>query len=395
MDTHALAAAFPFTSPDLACPLSNTSVLYGANVSSPSLVTWDRWTLDNHNAVILARSGAGKSYFAKLEALRSMYAGVDVAVIDPEDEYARLAEAVGGAHIALGTARRTAQPVRPALRRGRRRWTPSPAVHCSCTPSSPSCSATRSTLRTRAALDRAIFATYNAAGITEDPRTWSRPAPLLRDLAATLETSEDPEGQGARRASRTVRVRQLPRPVRRPDHDQARRPSRRLLAAGRPRRAEDRRHPADPGCRSGGRVSDPRDRRRRFVIVDEAWLLMRDGEGAKFLYRLAKSARKHWAGLTVVTQDAADVLASDLGRAVVSNSATQILLRQAPQAIDQVCEAFRLSDGERAFLLAADRGEALLSCGSQRVALRSLASPVEHDVCTTDPAELDADGAAI
>jgi DNA helicase HerA-like ATPase len=145
-------------------------------------------------------------------------------------------------------------------------------------------------------------------------------------------------------------------------------------------------------------VSDPRDRRRRFVIVDEAWLLLRDGEDAKFLYRLAKSARKHWAGLTVVTQDAADVLASDLGRAVVSNSATQILLRQAPQAIDQVCEAFRLSDGERAFLLAADRGEALLSCGSQRVALRSLASPVEHTICTTDPAELadlDADGATL
>jgi type IV secretory pathway VirB4 component len=132
MDTHALAAAFPFTSPDLACPLSDTSVLYGANVSSPSLVTWDRWTLDNHNAVILARSGAGKSYFAKLEALRSMYAGIEVAVIDPEDEYARLAKTVGGARIALGSPAYASTPSTCPPVRTRPR-TRSPGERSSCT----------------------------------------------------------------------------------------------------------------------------------------------------------------------------------------------------------------------------------------------------------------------
>jgi hypothetical protein len=125
-------------------------------------------------------------------------------------------------------------------------------------------------------------------------------------------------------------------------------------------------------------VSDPAARRRRLVVVDEAWLLMRNPEGAKFLYRMAKAARKHWAGLAVVTQDAEDVLGSDLGRAVISNAATQVLLRQAPQAIDLAAAAFRLSAGEKALLLSAGRGEGLLACGpSARVSFQALASPAE------------------
>jgi type IV secretory pathway VirB4 component len=125
---------------------------------------------------------------------------------------------------------------------------------------------------------------------------------------------------------------------------------------------------------------------RRLVLVDEAWLMLRAGLGAKFLFQLAKSARKHGAGLTVVTQDAADVLGTEVGRAVVSNAATQVLLRQAPQAIKAVAEAFGLTDGEQAFLLSAARGDALLTCGSSRVAFHSLASDVEHDLVVTGPA---------
>jgi type IV secretory pathway VirB4 component len=121
------------------------------------------------------------------------------------------------------------------------------------------------------------------------------------------------------------------------------------------------------------------------VLVDEAWLLMRDRAGAVFLNRLAKSARKHWCGLTVVTQDAADLLGSDLGQAVVANSATQVLMRQAPQAIEAVAEAFRLSEGERRLLLGAERGQAVLLGGGERVAFKSCASPEEDRLCTTDP----------
>jgi type IV secretory pathway VirB4 component len=127
----------------------------------------------------------------------------------------------------------------------------------------------------------------------------------------------------------------------------------------------------------------------RLVLVDEAWLLLRGGLGAQFLFRLAKSARKYGAGLTVVTQDAADVLSTDVGRAVVSNAATQVLLRQAPQAIDAVSEAFGLTQGERAFLLSAGRGDALLAAGSSRVAFRAVASDIEHGVVVSGPPPAD------
>src|SRR5215213_6690206 len=136
------------------------------------------------------------------------------------------------------------------------------------------------------------------------------------------------------------------------------------------------------------RVTDPGDRWPRLVVVDEAWLLLQQPTGAQFLLRAAKSGRKHWAGLTIATQDTADVLGTDLGRAVVANAATQILLRQAPQAIDAVVDTFGLSDGERAFLLAADRGHALLCAGAHRVGFQAVAADAEHDLITTDPAEL-------
>ncbi|HSZ31276.1 MAG TPA: conjugal transfer protein TraC, partial [Pseudonocardiaceae bacterium] len=126
----------------------------------------------------------------------------------------------------------------------------------------------------------------------------------------------------------------------------------------------------------------------RLVVVDEAWLLMKQPAGAEFLFRMAKASRKHWAGLTVSTQDTADVLSSDLGKAVVANAATQILLRQAPQAIDEITRAFDLSAGERQFLLSADRGQGLLSSGTQRVAFQAISSPTEHHLVTSDPAEL-------
>lgn len=120
---------------------------------------------------------------------------------------------------------------------------------------------------------------------------------------------------------------------------------------------------------------------RRLVVVDEAWTLLREGEGARFLYRLAKAARKRRAGVAVVTQDAADLLGSDLGQAVIANAATQILMRQAPQAIDLIADTFALTGGEARMLLAAGRGEALLLAGSHRVAFQTVASAREHQLC--------------
>ncbi|MFB6393569.1 VirB4 family type IV secretion system protein [Polymorphospora lycopeni] len=391
MDTQALAAAFPLSSPDLPAPLpgdppATGGVLYGTNPASAGIVWWDRWAQENHNSVVLARSGAGKSYFVKLEILRSLYQGVQVAVVDPEDEYPRLADAVGGSIVRLGLPGVKINPLdlpagdrRPDVltRRGLFLHTlvsvllghqPPPAE--------------------RAALDRAVIAVYRQAGITADPATHHRPAPLLRDLAAALDADGDPAAAAlAARLVPWVRgsfsnlfdgptthtpaghlvvwsLRQLP--------DELRTVGTLLALDSIWRTVDAPEHPSQ----------------RRLVVVDEAWLLMRDGEGAKFLFRMSKAARKRNAGLTVITQDAADVLATDLGQAVVSNAATQILLRQAPQAVDAVAAAFGLTGGERRLLLSARRGQGLLISGTNRTAFEAISSRAEDVLATTNPAEL-------
>ena len=373
-DTDALAASFPFASAELS---ATTGVLYGTATNGSGLVLWDRFAQDNHNSVILARSGAGKSYLAKLEALRSLYAGIEIAVVDPEDEYRRLAETAGGAYVHLGAPGVRVNPfdlssgpdaltrralfvhtLIAVLLRGK----PDPA--------------------STAALDRGIVAAYESVGITADPRSHARPAPLLGDLAAALDADGDP-------VARTLASRLAPFVTGTHrglfDGPTTTRPDGHLVVFS----LRDL-----PGeLKAAGtlltldtiwrRVSDPEQRRRRLVVVDEAWLLMSEPSGAEFLFRMAKSARKHWTGLTVVTQDAADLLGSPLGQAVVANAATQILLRQAPQAIDALAEAFGLSAGERAYLLGAARGQGLLAAGVDRVAFTALASPEEDDVCRT------------
>ncbi|MCU4187365.1 hypothetical protein K6U06_23585 [Acidiferrimicrobium sp. IK] len=378
-DTDALAASFPFASAELS---ATHGILYGTTTNGSGLVLWDRFAQDNHNSVILARSGAGKSYLAKLEALRSLYAGIEIAVVDPEDEYRRLAETVGGAYVHLGA---------PGVRVNPFDLAPGPGA------AAPDAMVRRALFvhtliavllggkpdpAATAALDRGIVAAYESVGITADVRSHARPAPLLRDLAAALDADDDP-------AARTLAARLTPFTT----------GTHRGLFDG-PTTTQPQGHLVVFSLRDlpselkavgtlltldaiWRRVSDPTNRKRRLVVVDEAWLLMADPSGAEFLFRMAKSARKHWAGLTVVTQDAADLLASPLGQAVVANAATQILLRQAPQTIDALAEAFGLSAGERAYLLGAARGQGLLAAGVDRVAFTALASADEDLLART------------
>ncbi|WP_143467078.1 VirB4 family type IV secretion system protein [Lentzea kentuckyensis] len=393
-DTSALAAAYPFTSPDLPQPdVADTGapggVLYGYNLASQGLVHHDRFALPNHNAVVLGRSGSGKSYLLKLELLRSLYRGITVHVVDPEDEYARLAHAVGGTYLHLGAPGVRLNPLDLPVhtRPDGRRTAPKDAlvrrslyVHTVLAV----LFGAELTADERAVLDRAISATYQQAGITADPRTWTRPAPLLKDLRDTLAAGRHttlaarlhPFVEGAFRTlfdgPTTVvpdghlvvfSLRDLPEELKGIGT---------LLTL-------------DSVWR---RVANPAIRQRHLVVVDEAWLLMRQQAGAEFLARMAKTFRKHWAGLTIATQDTADVLGSDLGRTIVANAATQILLRQAPQAIEDIVREFGISAGERQFLLSAEPGQALLSVGPQRVAFHAVASPAEDFLATSSPAEL-------
>jgi hypothetical protein len=401
-DTSALSAAFPFTSPDLpaADPTSvaaPSGVLYGYNIGSQGLVHWDRFGegMHNHNAVILGRSGAGKSYLVKLELLRSLYRGIEVAVVDPEDEYARLATAAGGTYVHLGAREVRLNPFDLPIhtRADGRRTAPKDAlVRRSLFLHTAIAVLLGDELGAveRAALDRAIAVTYQSVGITADARTWTRPAPTLRilrdQLAAAGQVGDDSAGDLAARLHPFVEgaFKQLF------DGPTTTNPEGHVVVFSL-RDLPDELKPIgtllvlDAVWR---RVSNPAIRRPRLVVVDEAWLLMQEKSGAEFLFRMAKASRKHWAGLTVCTQDIADVLGSDLGKAVVANAATQILLRQASQAIDEIARTFDLSAGERQFLLSADRGQGLLSAGTQRVAFQSIASPTEHYLVTSNPAEL-------
>lgn len=388
MDTAALAASFPFASPDLAVQTSDRAVLYGLNASSSGVVVWDRWSGDNYNSVTLARSGAGKSYHCKLDLIRNLYAGVTAAVIDPEDEYTRLAQAVGGTVLRLGEPGVHVNPLDLAVDSTARRDAVSRRALFLHTLMAVMLGGSLSA-RQRAALDRALVVTYREAGITGDTETWNRPAPLLADLVATLAADSDEHAQDLAVQLQPYVAGSYNELFRSPT---TQRPAGHLVSWSLRRLPDELKAVGtmlalDSIWRT---VADtPSPDHPRMVLVDEGWILMQEPEGAKFLFRLAKAARKRWTAFGLATQDAADVLGSDLGKAIVANASTQILMRQAPQAIDEVASAFSLSEGEQQYLLTAAPGDALLCSGADlRIAYRVVASDAEHALVTTDPAEL-------
>lgn len=389
VDTEALAALMPLSGADLSLNTGRTGVVLGENLHSNGLVSWDRFHggLDNSNAVIVARSGSGKSFLAKTELLRSLYTGVQVAVIDPTDEYAHLAEAVGGNLVPLGSPEGRLNPFDLTGAGPQAFFSRTLFVQTLVTAMVGSLDAAQT-----AALDRAVIDTYAAHGITQDPQSWNRPAPILSDLVQTLrgfdgdhETSQGagalsdqlaPFVTGSRKALfdgpttgsltghlSVISLRHLPEELKTVG----------LLTA------------LDALWRQ---VTNPKERRPRLITIDEGWTLLRDPIGARYVFNFAKNSRRYWAGITLITQDVADLLSTDLGRAVAANAATQLLLRQAPQALDAVCESFHLSQGERQIVATAERGVALLAAGRHRAVFRALASPVEHRLITTDPVEL-------
>jgi type IV secretory pathway VirB4 component len=376
-DSEALAASFPFAAAEP--PLEENGCFYGLAASGAPVV-FDRFAQDNYNGVVLARSGAGKSYLAKLEALRLLYQSVQVFILDPEDEYRRLCQSVGGAYLPL--AGPDAVSINPLdLPPG----------------ADEQAIAERIVFLTdlvelltggltggeHAALDRASHSIYAHANTD----TLSGP-PLLRDLAHQLEA----QGRDGKRIADKLSPYTVGSHSGLFAHPTSVHPSGELVCFSL-RGLSDRLKPAallvclDAIWRA---LDGPP--RKRCVLVDEAWLVMREPAGASFLHRLAKSARKRWCGLTTITQDAGDLLATELGQAVVANAASHVLLRQAPQTIDRVAEAFRLTDGERRYLLSCPRGHGLFMVGDDRFPLRVLASPGEHPLITSDPAELAASG---
>lgn len=381
MDTTSLATTFPFTSSSLT---SNSGIMYGINEHNGSLVIFDRFSQENANSVIFAKSGAGKSYLVKLEALRSLMFGTEIIVIDPENEYQTLCEAIGGEYISFSfnsPAKINPFDLSGVYEEGENELGLKilslhgffKVIMGQLGPSED------------ALLDKALVATYKARGITPDPATQKNEAPLMEDLYKVLLGMEDAAAKGlADRIEKFIKGSLVGI-----FNQQSNIDIKNTFTVFSIKDLEDELRPIAIYLILDfiwTRVKN--DIRKRLLIVDEAWYMMKYPDSASFMYSIAKRARKYYLGLTTITQDVSDFLNTDYGRAIVTNSSIQILLKQSPAAIDQVAEVFYLSEGEKHLLLAADIGEGIFFAGPNHVAIRIVASPDEHMLVTTNPKEI-------
>lgn len=381
MDTTSVATTFPLTSTELS---SDTGVLYGINSQNESFIIFDRFTLQNSNMTIFATSGAGKSFFVKLEALRSLMTGTEVIVIDPESEYKALADACGGEFISFSY--NSPSKINPFdLAQIREEGENQLGLKILSLHSLLKVIMGEITPTQEALLDRALVMTYRAKGITTDPETQTKEPPLMEDLYKTLIGMEVPEALDlAARVEKYVRGsfvgifdKQTNINITNPftvfsvkDMQDAIRPIAMFIILD----------------YIWTRVK--KDLKKRILVVDEAWHMMRYPDTAQFLWSVVKRARKYYLGLTTITQDVEDFLSQDIGKAIVTNSAMQVLLKQSPAAIDKIGEVFYLSQGEKQLLLAANVGEGIFFAGPHHAPIRVVASTEEYKLITTKPQEM-------
>jgi len=340
--------------------------------------------LENANSVVFGKSGCGKSYLIKLEALRSLMFGTEIIVIDPEAEYKTLAQAVGGEYITFGfgsKAKINPFDLSAIYEEGENEL----GLKILSLHSLFKVIMGELTPTEEAILDRALVQTYKMKGITPDPATQKNEPPLMEDLYKVLIGMEQPEATSlASRLEKFVKG-SFVGIFDQPSNIDINNP----FTVFSIRELEEALRPIAMFI-----ILDyiwtkiKREMKKRILIVDEAWYLMKYPDSANFLYSIAKRARKYYLGLTTVTQDVEDFLASDYGKAIVTNSSLQILMKQSPAAIDKVGQVFYLSEGEKHLLLSADVGEGLFFAGANHVAIRVVASPEEHRLITTKPEEI-------
>ena len=394
MSTGAISTTFPFTSADLS---QDGGILYGINMHNSGLVIFDRFTLENSNAVVFAKSGAGKSFTVKLEALRSLMMGTEIFIIDPENEYEKMCDAVAGAYVRLSLNSST-------------RINPFDLPRVIDTEEADN--ALRSNLITlhgllrlmmggaqaqmmggnqvmapalspveEADLDAALIETYAKVGITNDPLTHGSTPPTITDLYDTLLHMGGTGPQLAQRLRKYtsgtfagIFSQQSNIEINNP------------LVVFNIRDLEDELRPVAMYIVLNyiwNRTKS--DQKRRMLIVDEAWQLMKYEDSANFLFSLAKRARKYNLGITTITQDVEDFMGSRMGRAIVANASMQILLKQSPTAVDVLSEVFKLTEEEKKRLSQFPVGQGLFFAGQSHVHIQVVASPTETDLISTTP----------
>jgi conjugal transfer ATP-binding protein TraC len=384
MNTSPLSTTFPFSSSDLT---SNEGILYGLNRHNDSLIIFDRFSLENANSVVFAKSGAGKSYAVKLEILRSMMVGTDVIVIDPENEYEALCQTVGGAYLKVSlTSDRRINPFDlPApledeeLQPGDLLRSNIISLHGLLKIMLGGVNAEEESI-----LDKALIDVYALKGITMDlvdPSSFV--PPTMEDLQSLLSTMEGGLNLSQRLQKYTVGT----------YSGIFNKPTNVDLKSGLMifciRDLEDALRPIAMYIILNYIWNKIRSKlKKRILVVDEAWTMMQHEDSAKFMFGLVKRARKYYLGITTITQDVEDFIKSPYGKPVVTNSSLQLLLKQAPAAIDLLAKVFNLTDGEKYMLLNSGVGQGLFFAGLKHVAIQIIASYTEDKIVTTNPEEI-------
>ena len=382
LNTGPLSASFPFVSSDLS---SDNGILYGINRHNTSLVIFDRFELENANATIFATSGAGKSYTVKLEILRSLMMGTSVIVIDPENEYKRLSDTVGGTFINLSL--NSDNRINPFD-------LPKPL------PGENNADVLRSAIidllgllslmvgtlnpEENSIMERAIKETYAKYDITENADFSDKVIPTLTDLVNILGGIVGGESL----AQRLYRYTEGTFSGFLNQRTNININNNFIVFCLRDLQTELR--PIAMYTLLKFVWNEIRsEKKKRLLTVDEAWIMMQNEDSAKFLFGLVKRARKYYLGVTTITQDVGDFLRSPYGKPIVTNSAMKILLKQDSAAIENIKEVFNLTEGEAQVLLQSSVGQGIFFAGPRHVAIEIIAFPTEHKIITTNPKELE------
>ncbi len=381
MNTSPLATTFPFVSADLS---SDRGILYGINRHNNSLIIFDRFNMENANSVVFAKAGAGKSYAVKLEVLRSMMMGVDVIIIDPENEYKHLADAVGGTYISISL--NSDSRINPfdlpiplegednadILRSAIINLTGLLALMIG-----------KMTPEEESVMDKALWQTYAKKDITETSDFRNVTPPTMSDLVEILSGMVGGESLAQRLTKYTegTFAGVFNQPTNIILNNQ--------LVVFSIRDLEDELRPIAMYVILGHIWNVVRSQlKKRILVVDEAWVMMQFEDSARFLFGIAKRCRKYYLGLTTITQDVADFIGSPYGKPIVTNSSIQLLLKQSPAAIDVLAKTFFLTEGEKYLLLESEVGEGIFFAGLKHAAIKIYASYVEDQIITTDPRQL-------
>jgi len=381
LNSSPLSSIFPFVSFDLT---SDKGILYGINRHNNSLVLFDRFSLDNYNSVTFAKAGSGKSYATKLEILRTLMFDVDVIVIDPENEYHFLAEAVGGKvfNISLNSQNHINPFQLPEVKEDE---TASDILRSNIINLIGMFRIMFGGLSPEedAIMDRAISETYALKDITPESDFANLEPPLLSDLELVLSGMEGAESL----------VQKLSKFTRGSWAGFINKPSNvdinaKFVVFSIRDMEEELRAVAMYIITHFIWTAVRKEKKKRLLVVDEAWVMMKSDDAASFLFGIAKRCRKYWLGLATITQDVADFLNSPYGLPIVTNSSLQILLKQSPATIDSLQKVFNLTDDEKFLLLESDVGEGLFFVGQKHVAIKVIASYTEDQIITSDPSQL-------